>query len=671
MEERFRTWRMSYVVPGFLVRDKRTVLVSDIWFSRGAIAKIQLERPGAEPVEGRLRGFLRHAEGAVIEASADIDADPIAFANHTPTGLESYVAGSLAEGQRGIEVWLDALSSGTLRRPITGGATEFGYPQAGNRGLSGQSDSMRTVDLVLDKDGNPLGLRFGADLELETPRWTGKALLADTEQSFARLEEIEAGIHDKSSLHRVRVRFRVKTRDERRRQPFSFGDDGDTPFEAWGIAIDDETLLVLARIGKEQIRKIEQIELKEGDQSSRPARFAGRMTGYEAFFVTVEGGGLNPLPDLAPEAPTQGEALLVHRVAWRGGARRDELDYDRVLGAGRGYGDRTYLAVERGIEEGCVLMDFDGKVIGFSARLDPEDAETTMEDGRRSRGRNFPIVAALFHEIGSPRSLKERADTRIMPQEETAARRLPWLGVEFDQLNKGTAELLDVSGPTQDGRRGLILIHIYPDSPAARLGLKEGDVLLAATRLRDGSAEAPVNLGRGMPFGRPSFSFGRRQPWRGRENPFVSLLKTWGPETKYELEYLQAGETKRVVLEVELGPPTFASAPRGSDEPTGLGVRDLTFEVRAAYRLAPDAPGVVVSRTEPGSPAAQARMQTNELILECQGRPVIDAEDLVKRLEAAREEGREQVRLAVRRLDKTRIVDLRLTGAEEEDDEEK
>ena len=79
---------------------------------------------------------------------------------------------------------------------------------------------------------------------------------------------------------------------------------------------------------------------------------------------------------------------------------------------------------------------------------------------------------------------------------------------------------------------------------------------------------------------------------------------------------------------------------------------------------------MVVGRTEPGSPAAQARIQVNELILECQGRPIVDAADLVQRLEAARAEGLEQVRLAVRRLDKTRIVDLRLTGAEEEDEED-
>lgn len=672
LEERLRKWRMSYVVPGFIVRDKRTVMVSDIWFSRGAIAGIALERPGAEPVAGRLRGFLRHAAGALIEAEQDLAGEPVPFAEHEPSTLDSYVAGSLAEGQRGTEIWIDALGSGTLRRPLeVEGVTETGYPDSAGRGLSGSGGGTRTVDLVMDEEGAPLGLRFGSNLELESPTWLGSRLLADQEQGFEELDGLEEKLHKESALHRVRVRFRVKTRDERRRTPFSLREDNDTPIEGWGLAVDDQTLLVMEGISEDQVRKIEQVELKQGEDGGRPARFAGRMKGFEAFFVTVDGGGLHPLPDLAPPAPERGEAMIVHRVAWRGGARRDELDYDRVVGSGRGYGDREYLSVERGVEIGAVLMNMDGQVLGFSVRLDPEDAETEVDRrGRRSSSRNFPVVAALFSEIGAPRSLLAQADTRVMPQEETAARRLPWLGVETDGLDKGTAELLEVSGPTQDGRRGLIVVHVYPGSPAEQLGIQEGDVLLAVTRIRDGQPEAPINLSGRMGQGGSRFSFGPRQPWRSRENAFVSMLKNWGPETSYDLEFLQRGETRKERLAVVQGPPTFESAPRGNDEPTGLGVRDLTYEVRAAYRLGEDASGVVISRTEPGSPAAQARMRVNELILECQGQPVVDAEELVDRLEAARKAGREQVRLAVRRLDKTRIVDLRLTGAAEDEDDE-
>jgi S1-C subfamily serine protease len=86
----------------------------------------------------------------------------------------------------------------------------------------------------------------------------------------------------------------------------------------------------------------------------------------------------------------------------------------------------------------------------------------------------------------------------------------------------------------------------------------------------------------------------------------------------------------------------------------------MTYEVRAALRLPQDAAGVVVARVEPGSPAAQTRIGKNELIQEVEGRHVVDVATFVALLEEARTQGKENVRVVVRRLDKTRLVDLGL-----------
>ena len=91
----------------------------------------------------------------------------------------------------------------------------------------------------------------------------------------------------------------------------------------------------------------------------------------------------------------------------------------------------------------------------------------------------------------------------------------------------------------------------------------------------------------------------------------------------------------------------------------------MTFEVRAGLRLAADAPGVVVGRVEPGSPAAQARIAKNELLQEVDGGPVRTAAAFAQALEAARAAGKEDVRVVVRRLDKTRLVDLGLAPRED------
>ena len=271
-------------------------------------------------------------------------------------------------------------------------------------------------------------------------------------------------------------------------------------------------------------------------------------------------------------------------------------------------------------------------------------------------------MAVLFHEEGPPAALAERADTRIMPQEEVEAKRLPWLGVEVDALDEGVAELLGVSAPTRDGARGLQVVAVHAGSPAERSGIAPRDILLSVQRLEP-AGEPPVDLrdaaSRDNYF--PGMFGGDESPapWRPRANGLVKLLRDWGTGTPYELVWWHAGEERRARLAVEIAPPDFDSAPRCFDEPAGIEVRDLTYEVRHVLRLRPADVGVVVARTEEGSPAAQARIRANELVLEMDGRPVPDAKTFGEMLKAAREEGKKQVRLVVRRLGKTRIVDLR------------
>ena len=79
----------------------------------------------------------------------------------------------------------------------------------------------------------------------------------------------------------------------------------------------------------------------------------------------------------------------------------------------------------------------------------------------------------------------------------------------------------------------------------------------------------------------------------------------------------------------------------------------------------------MVARVEPGSPAAQARITKNEVLEELEGSPVTDAATLAQLLESFRGQGRESVRVVVRRLDKTRLVDLRLAPSADASAEER
>lgn len=673
--ERFRAWRMTMVVPGFVVRDHRTVLISDLWIAPGALASVTVRPLTGAPVAARVRGFLARAEALVLETEADLPLAPVPFPAAGAAPAEAVLAGSVAEGARGIESWVDGL--GAVRRRVGSPNLAFGSVDAPTGGME-NDPGLRTVDLVLGPGAAPIGLRFGGGMDVDEGVWRGADVLADREVPLASLEERERTLAQARTRARVEVRLRTTKRDDREDGGFG-GDDEDDRFEHWGFAVAPDLLVVVGRIEPDAVRRIESVRWKVDDGPGEPASYAGRVRGLDAYLVRVPGAAFAPLPAEQPPVPGIGGAVLMHHTAWRGGARRDQVEYNRVLGWGRRYGDHLDLALERSVEEGSLLLDLEGRVLGVCARLDPEDKEDTLGGGgrapRRDRG-GFSLRAVLFAEVGPPAALAQDPDTRVMPQEEEASKRLPWLGVETTGLTKGVADLLDISAATRDGRRGLLVGRVYPASPAAAAGIVEGDILLSAKRTEGpGSALPPVDLAeaRGGWFNPwAMFEDGEdaaAQVWPSQDNAVNRLLKTWGEGTPYELTWLRsvgaAREPRTAVLRVELSPPTYDSAPRARDEGTGLSVRDLTFEVRAALRLAPTAPGVIVARVEPGSPAAQARIARNELLQEVDGAPVASSADLARALEAARTAGKEGVRVVVRRLDKTRLVDLGLAPRED------
>ncbi|MHC5009700.1 MAG: PDZ domain-containing protein, partial [Planctomycetota bacterium] len=656
-EERYRFWRLSYVVPGFVIRDRRTVLVSDPWIAPGAVASVTVQTPSGETVRGRLRGFLREVEAVIIETDADLPLEPLTLESFQAVGEEASpaprIAGSLAEGADGYDVWVEALGGGRHRPIGDDGTPGYGMPETAHDGIRGTGgDGARTVDLVLDGEARPLGFRFGAALPPGS-RWRGPDVLAAEEVSLAGLRAQARAFGEASVLHRVKVAFRTQSRHDRDASPIFFGPDDADEEEFWGVAVTAEFVVVPGALEDDQIRKIRQVRIADDEGPGLDASFVGRLPGYEAFLVRVEDAPLTPVAAEAPPVPSIGEAILVHQLAWRGGRRRDQIDYNRVTGWGRGYGDRRFLGTEREVVSGAFLRSVDGKLLGFAAVLDPEDRERSLGEERRpGRTRSvFHPVAVLFQDVGLPETLAAAPDTRVMPQEEAEAHRSPWLGVEYDAIDEGVAELLDVSSPTRDGGRGLIVIRVYEDSPADRAGLEEGDILLSVQRT-SGPGGPPVDLrdtGGGGMFGFFPWQ-GSSAPWRTRSNALVQLLKDWGVGTTYTLAYLRDGREAEAPFTVEMAPPDFASAPRIFDSATGLEVRDLTFEVKRALRMPNDATGVVTARIETGSPAAQARIEENELILEFEGVPILDAAHFARLLDEARSGGREQVRVVVRRL---------------------
>jgi len=91
-------------------------------------------------------------------------------------------------------------------------------------------------------------------------------------------------------------------------------------------------------------------------------------------------------------------------------------------------------------------------------------------------------------------------------------------------------------------------------------------------------------------------------------------------------------------IEVSKGP--------SSHKALGIAVQNLTPEIAKELGVKKDV-GVVVARVEPGSPAADAGIQTGDVIQEVNRKPVKNVDDFLQKIEKAKE--KESVLLLIQR----------------------
>jgi len=158
-----------------------------------------------------------------------------------------------------------------------------------------------------------------------------------------------------------------------------------------------------------------------------------------------------------------------------------------------------------------------------------------------------------------------------------------WLGVSIQPL---TPELARSFGAKDV--KGVLISDIVPDSPAARAGLKPGDILLEFEGKR---MEGPGDLQRAVGLFAPGQS-ARLKVWREQGERAVEVKIGEAPE---ERELQQRQGRARSLL--------------------GLEVRPITPEIARQLNLR-SSEGVVVTRVEEGSAAAEAGVQRGDVIRE-------------------------------------------------------
>jgi len=186
-----------------------------------------------------------------------------------------------------------------------------------------------------------------------------------------------------------------------------------------------------------------------------------------------------------------------------------------------------------------------------------------------------------------------------------------WLGVGIQPL---TPELAESMGIKAD--RGVLVSQVFDDTPAAKAGIRPGDVILEFN--------------------------GKRVDDPSRLQSAVAWTK---PGTRAEVVLLRDGKRKTVTVTVAERPertdmlPTAAPGRgRATLEEIGIQVSDVTPEAeeRFGYKRGQ---GVLITEVEPGSLASQAGLEPGMLILQAGGKEVTSVADLMavmKRVDLAR-----------------------------------
>jgi serine protease Do len=198
-----------------------------------------------------------------------------------------------------------------------------------------------------------------------------------------------------------------------------------------------------------------------------------------------------------------------------------------------------------------------------------------------------------------------------------------WLGVSIQPL---TPELAKSFGLT--GTQGALIGGVSEDSPAARAGLKEGDVIVAF----DGK---PVESPRVLPALVANTPVGRGVP--------VAIVRDGARQTMtVTVGNLADSREARAVP----GTPAEKGRDSRATEKLGLALQELTPELAKQLGVQGEK-GVVITEVKPDSPAAQAGLAAGDVIREVNRTPVQGMLDVEKGL--ARRPDAGQVLLRVER----------------------
>lgn len=230
---------------------------------------------------------------------------------------------------------------------------------------------------------------------------------------------------------------------------------------------------------------------------------------------------------------------------------------------------------------GGALIDAVGRLIGINTAI------LSRSGGNQGIGFAVPINLARFVMESIVR------DGRVIRG---------YMGVILQSMTPGLAKQFQLSDSG-----GALVAEVAPNTPAAKAGLKEGDVILEV----DG------------------------KPIRDSRALTLQVSQT-SPGTKVVLKVLREGERRKVDVLLKEFPDSLAANEDKKDSKeevdalNGVTVADLDRGSRNRYGIPSEIKGAIVVKIEEDSPAAEGGLRVGDVVREMNRKPVTTADEAVE-----------------------------------------
>jgi serine protease Do len=257
--------------------------------------------------------------------------------------------------------------------------------------------------------------------------------------------------------------------------------------------------------------------------------------------------------------------------------------------------------INRG-NSGGPTFDLRGRVIGMNSMI--------FSPSGGSVGIGFAIPASTIHEV---------VDQLLAHGKVTRG----WLGVQIQSITPEIAASLGTGD-----MKGAIVASVVNDSPASRAGLTQGDIVVALNGKEVDNSRDLTRRVAALPAGaKATFTVNRQ----GQVKQLTATIANRQDEKV-------ASNTPQ---QNDGGPQARVASLMG------LGLAAITPDMRRNYNIDEGVAGVLITKVDPSSDAAQNGVQPGDVLVSVSRVPVKTPQDVQGRIKEAKSAGRKSVLLLV------------------------